>query len=178
MPSPHHEHASGEEELARYCQHCGAEMRREEAFGRHRPVCPGCGRVHFRDPKVAAGVLVVEAERVLLVKRALAPQKGKWSIPAGFVDADEDPAQAAARECLEETGLRVAIDTLLDVIAGKEHPRGASIVIVYRAHILGGELAANDDAAEAGFFDPNTLPELAFDATRRALEHLDRNSPI
>jgi len=157
-------------ESIHFCSACGSEVERREAFGRMRPVCPRCGRVHFEDPKVAAAVLVVEQGKVLLVRRVNAPFEGTWTLPAGFVDADEDPKEAAARECLEETGLEVHITHLLDVIAGKEHGRGASIVVVYRAEVVGGQLAARDDAGEAAFFPPHDLPALGFAATRAILE--------
>jgi len=55
---------------------------------------------------VAVAVLIERDGKVLLVRRANTPQKGMWTLPAGFVDAGEDPAQAAERECLEETGLK------------------------------------------------------------------------
>jgi 8-oxo-dGTP diphosphatase len=134
-----------------------------------RPVCPACGRIHFYDPKVAAGVLVEEAGRVLLVRRTQEPGRGLWTLPAGFVDAGEDPAAAAIRECLEETGLEVALDGLFDLAAGRAHPRGADIVIVYLARVIGGALRPGDDADSAAFFGPDDLPELAFEATRRAV---------
>ena len=65
-------------------------------------------------------VLVEDDGQVLLVRRANEPQRGLWTLPAGFVDAGEDPVLAAERECLEETGLRVKITGLLDVIFGLE----------------------------------------------------------
>ncbi len=92
-----------------------------------------------------------------------------WSIPAGFVNAHEDPARAAERECLEETGLRVQVSGMVGIIPGREHERGADIVIVYYAQVVGGQLAAGDDADLAGFFSRNELPPLAFRATRIAL---------
>jgi ADP-ribose pyrophosphatase YjhB (NUDIX family) len=140
-----------------------------EAFGRVRPVCPACGQVHFLDPKVAAGVVVEADGKVLLVRRSVDPQIGKWTIPGGFVEAEEDPAATAQRECLEETGLTVRIDRVLDVLHGQEHPSGASIVIVYRGLLEGGRLSAGDDADRAGFFGPDELPMLAFEATRQAM---------
>ena len=125
------------------------------------------------DPKVAAAVRVVDdTGRVLLTRRVNPPHQGSWTLPAGFVNAGEDPARAAARECLEETGLVVEITGLLDVIAGKEHDRGADFIIVYSARVTGGRLQAGDDADRAAFFDPNALPPLAFEATRRALLRL------
>jgi ADP-ribose pyrophosphatase YjhB (NUDIX family) len=126
--------------------------------------------VHFEDPKVAAAALVERDGLLLLVRRTNNPARGQWTLPAGFVDADEDPQAAAARECLEETGLEVRVTRLLDVIAGREHPRGASIVIVYLAEAVGGELRAGDDADEVAFFPADSLPALAFRATRQAVE--------
>ena len=153
-----------------YCPHCGHALEDREAFGRVRRFCPACGAIVFREHKVAAGVLVEHAGKVLLVRRRLNPRQGLWTFPAGFVDFDEDPAEAAARECREETGLEVEITGLLDVIAGREHERGADIVVVYCARIVGGELAAADDADRVGFFAPDELPPLAFHATRVALD--------
>jgi ADP-ribose pyrophosphatase YjhB (NUDIX family) len=134
-----------------------------------RPVCPACGRIHFYDPKVAAGVLIEQAGRVLLVQRTQDPGRGLWTLPAGFVDAGEDPAVAAVRECLEETGLEVELDGLFDLAAGRAHPRGADIVIFYLARVIGGDLRPGDDADSAAFFGPDELPELAFEATRRSV---------
>ncbi|HLC05757.1 MAG TPA: NUDIX hydrolase [Anaerolineales bacterium] len=158
-----------------FCPACGTRVEPQEAFGRVRPVCPKCGRVHFQDPKVAAAALVEHDRKVLLVRRVNVPQRGKWTFPAGFVDFDEDPQLAAVRECEEETGLRVRITSLVDVIFGQEHPRGASIVIVYRAEIEEGDLHARDDADAAGFFGPNEIPPLAFRATQVVLDRWRRD---
>src|SRR6266542_1617639 len=111
--------------LVKFCSRCGAEMTQEYKFGEMRPVCPQCKWIHFVDPKVAAAVLVELDGRVLLVRRINEPFRGLWSLPAGFVNGGEDPAEAAARECLEETGLDVHVTHVLDVISGKEHERGA-----------------------------------------------------
>ncbi|MCX7976776.1 MAG: NUDIX hydrolase [Bellilinea sp.] len=155
--------------IYRYCPQCAAELETRIIFGKPRPVCPRCGFIHFADPKVAAGVLVEQDDQVLLVRRINEPLQGLWSIPAGFVDAHEDPQQAALRECREETGLEVKITGLVDVINGREHERGADIIIVYRAEVIGGSLLAGDDADQAAFFPRSQLPPLAFRATRRVL---------
>jgi ADP-ribose pyrophosphatase YjhB (NUDIX family) len=156
----------------KFCPVCASPIVRKPAHGRIRPVCEACGHIHFEEPKVAAAALILQDEKVLLVRRTMEPMQGRWTLPAGFIDADEDPALAAAREVEEETGLIVMIEDLLDVIYGKEHPNGASIVILYKAHIVSGDLKAGDDVDAAAFFDQDNLPALAFQATKRALGHL------
>jgi ADP-ribose pyrophosphatase YjhB (NUDIX family) len=142
-----------------------------EAFGRLRRYCEACDRIVFHEHKVAAALMVTDDHgRLLLVRRAVPPQEGLWSLPAGFVDFGESPAEAAVRECVEETGLIAHVETLLDLVAGREHPRGADIVVIYSGHIVEGHLQAADDASEAAFFSVQDLPPLAFEATRRAVD--------
>ncbi len=157
-----------------YCTACAGDL---DVSGRH-PVCTACGRTHHRDPKVGVGVAVVDGGRLLLVKRGVPPGKGLWALPAGYVDADEDPRAAAAREAREETGLEVEVGAVLDVYPGADtgtggSHSGASFFLAFSATVVGGELAAADDALDAGFFGPDDLPELAFpstlDAVRRVL---------
>lgn len=153
----------------KFCPRCAAQITREEKFGKVRPVCPQCGWIYFQDPKVAAAVLIEEDSRVLLVRRVNEPFRGLWTLPAGFVNGGEDPAEAAERECLEETGLSVRVMRVLDIIAGREHERGADFVIVYLAEILGGRLAPADDADAVEWFERGSLPPLAFKATQKIL---------
>ena len=152
-----------------FCPRCGASVTHIEKFGRARPVCPQCGWIHFVDPKVAAAALIVQDGRVLLVRRVNEPHRGLWTLPAGFINGGEDPAEAAARECLEETGLSVNVIRVLDVIAGQEHERGADFIIVYFAEIISGELSPADDADAVEGFARDKLPPLAFKATQKVL---------
>jgi ADP-ribose pyrophosphatase YjhB (NUDIX family) len=153
-----------------YCPRCGSTVNHEERFGKVRPVCPQCGWIHFVDPKVAAAVLIEQEGRVLLVRRGNEPFRGLWTLPAGFINGGEDPAEAAARECLEETGLNVRVTRVLDIIPGKEHPRGADFIIVYQAQVIDGELKPDDDADAVEWFGRGNLPLLAFRATQKVLE--------
>jgi ADP-ribose pyrophosphatase YjhB (NUDIX family) len=153
-----------------YCSQCGGPLENRLAHGRTRRYCPVCDRVVFRDPKVAAGMLATREDgAVLLVRRRFGPGEGLWSIPAGFVEYDEAPSVTAVRECREETGLGVALDGLLDVIAGERLPGEAAFLIVYHGQVRNGELRAGDDADRAAFFALDDLPPLAFASTRAAL---------
>jgi ADP-ribose pyrophosphatase YjhB (NUDIX family) len=141
-------------------------------MGEVRLTCPNCGWVHYEDPKVAAGVVIVIDGRILLVRRIMDPYAGLWSIPAGFVNALEDPARAAERECREETGLQVEHGDLFEMLTGREHSRGADIFLVYNARVIGGDLHAADDADKAAWFPLDDLPELAFASTKKVIAAL------
>jgi ADP-ribose pyrophosphatase YjhB (NUDIX family) len=154
---------------ARYCIRCGTALSFGDLFGKPRPYCPACGWIYFADPKVAVAVLITRNRQVLLGRRVNDPGRGQWTLPAGFIDAGEDPQEAARRECLEETGLEIEIKDLLDVLFGQEHERGAHILIVYQAQICGGQLQAADDIDAVDFFDLNRLPPLAFTTTQKIL---------
>jgi ADP-ribose pyrophosphatase YjhB (NUDIX family) len=156
-------------EEVNYCLRCGNELMMEARFGALRPCCSNCGWVYFADPKVAGAALIEKGDQVLLVRRANDPARGLWTLPAGFIDAGEDPQQAVIRECLEETGLEVRIIDLFDLIARQEHPRGAHLLIVYRAEIVTGQIRAGDDVDEVGFFERRALPPLAFSSTMEIL---------
>jgi 8-oxo-dGTP diphosphatase len=145
--------------MARFCVECGSRLEEKLAFGRLRGVCPGCGKVHFEDPKVAVGVVVELDGKVVLGKRGHEPMLGRWSFPSGFLDAGEVVEEAAAREVEEETGLKVSIDRLLGVYS----TAGERVVfIAFAGGVIGGELVAGDECLEVGAFDPAALPELAF----------------
>jgi ADP-ribose pyrophosphatase YjhB (NUDIX family) len=156
----------------KFCPFCATQLIDQLQMGEIRPTCPKCGWVHYEDPKVAAGVLALKNEKVLLVQRTMEPHAGSWSIPAGFVNAFEDPAQAAVRECLEETGLIAEVEGLFEILTGREHPRGSDIFLIYRVHILGGELHAGDDARGADWFALDALPDLAFESTKKIFSRL------
>ncbi len=153
----------------KFCPRCGSTLIDQLHSGKLRPSCPNCSWVYFPDPKVAVAVLVKQNNQVLLVQRRYDPQKDHWTLPSGFVDAGEDPKEAARRECLEETGLQIVHLRLLDVLYSQEHARGASILIVYHAEVASGEMKSGDDAKQVGFFNLNDLPSLAFASTREIL---------
>jgi ADP-ribose pyrophosphatase YjhB (NUDIX family) len=157
----------------RYCPHCAHCLEVRLAFDRLRPTCPACGFVHFREPKVGVSVLVEQGGSVLLVQRAVDPGLGKWGLPSGFVEWDEAPEDAARRECAEETGLRVALLGLPDVVHYTDDFRGPGINLTYHARVSGGVLRPGDDASAVRFFSPTELPPaegIAFTGHVRALE--------
>lgn len=156
-----------------YCPRCAHPLTDRVVFGRKRRVCPSCNFIFWREHKVAAAAVVERDGKILLVRRTMTPGQGRWTIPGGFVEFDEDPREAVVREVLEETGYRVEVVQLLDVIYGREHERGASLLIAYLTRLLSDEPRQDIDENEVdavGFFPPDQLPAIAFYATERAIE--------
>ncbi len=161
----------------RYCPRCAHELHTTQLFGRERAHCAACGFIQFQNPKVAVAVLLTDGTRVALVQRAVIPQIGYWSLPAGFMDFDEQPAGAALRELYEETGMRGDITGLLGIFP---MPQGGGIVITFAADLVGdGNIIAGDDVSDARWFTAGTLPpNLAFESTRTVLaEWVSRLTP-
>ena len=105
--------------------------------------------------------------RVLLIKRGAEPFQGKWAIPGGFVEMDEELEDAAARELYEETGLRdVPLKQMHTFGKCRRDPRGRQITIAFMGIAEKGspKVTGGDDAAVARWFDIDNLPpDMAFD---------------
>jgi len=92
----------------RYCPSCGGRLRFQaiEHEPVEHPVCESCGHIVYLDPKVAAGIIPVTDEGILLLRRAIGPSRGLWVFPGGYVNRGEHVRGAAERETREEVGLR------------------------------------------------------------------------
>ena len=145
-----------------HCSACGGELVTRDIAGRPRAVCTSCSVISYVNPIPASAVVVVEHGKILLVKRAIEPKKGLWSLPAGFIEIDETVRECAARETKEETGLDVELDGIIDVVTVFDDPRYVCLLVVFVGHVVGGTLEPGDDAAEAAYFGLNELPPIAF----------------
>ncbi len=154
-----------------FCPRDGTQLVPTRIDGRERPACPVCGFADFMHVQIGANAIVERDGGVLLLRLNYGPRDGHWALPGGLVEADETPEEGARRETREETGLAIAIDGLL---ATWMRPGFPILVVVYRAHVVGGELrVAPDEASEAAFFPKDALPplqELAWPSTVHGLE--------
>lgn len=137
---------------------------------RPRLVCDACGFVLYRNPKIVVGSVCSFEDRLLLCRRAIAPQRGFWTIPAGYLELGESAEAGAAREAREEARVVVAIDSLLAVYS---IPRIAQVQLIYRARLAGPGVAPGAESLEARLFAWPEIPwdALAFPSVRWALNH-------
>ncbi len=156
--------------MARFCVECGHELMMVPVEGAPRPKCPSCGWVLWEDPKLVAAVLVVnDGGAVLLGRRGPGAGEGRWSFPAGFVNRGERIEDAARREVLEETGLEVELGPLLLL----RSERGSPVALaVYTARVTSGTPTPGDEMVELGWFEPGSVPELAFEHDAEVLRAL------
>jgi ADP-ribose pyrophosphatase YjhB (NUDIX family) len=136
--------------------------------------------VFYFNPVVGAGALVETDGRVVLVRRGVEPKAGYWSLPSGYVEADELAEAAAVREMEEETGLQIEIDDLLGVYSFGHEPQ-TGVLILYSAHAVGGQLRAGDDAQQVETFSPAEMPpddQIAFRTHLQALQDWRRARAI
>lgn len=147
-----------------YCPRCANKLTEKHVYGRDRGYCSICGFIHFREPKVAVGGLIGDGERVLLIRRSVAPRVGFWAVPSGFVEFDEEPRTALGREIEEETGLLVEVGGVIEVYPNADASR-PGVFILFAAQAVGGKLQPGDDVSEARWFGPADIPwqELAFE---------------
>jgi len=115
----------------------------------------------MRDPpQIILGVAAViwnKDGEVLLIRRRKAPRKGEWSLPGGKVEFGESLVEAVMREVLEETGLRVEILGLIDVVESIREvsagsPDGHFVLVDFGAKVISGTASAGSDAADAKWF--------------------------
>ena len=165
----------GEKPFYKYCPFCASPLVVEERGGRLRPVCKACGFVQYLNPTVGVAVIVLDGDRILLGKRAREPGKGRWCIPCGHVEWGEDVRDAAVREFEEETGLKVELEAVFDVLSNFHNPEHLTVGVWFMGRVVGGKLSAGDDLSDVGFFSVfGPEVELAFPTDEMVIGKLRR----
>lgn len=126
-------------------------------------------------PIVGVGIVLVDGDQVLLVRRGKPPKEGAWSIPGGAQEVGETLEEAVRRELLEETGLTAGTLHFLATVDLIERDDAGGILhhytlIDYAASVDGGTATAGDDATALAWFGPQEIAELPlWSETRRII---------
>lgn len=156
-----------------FCPYCGLRLTEKFVENRNRLFCSGCNHPIYENPTPAACLVVTDDEgRILLVQRSVEPHKGSWCLPGGFMELDESPEDAALRELYEETGLRGRIHSLIGVRSNPSRLYGTVLLVGYRVKAVSGSLIPGDDASDARYFHPDSLPEIAFENHLKFIQDL------
>jgi ADP-ribose pyrophosphatase len=159
--------------------HCPRCANRHPEPGKIPFRCPECDFTLFFGPVAAVGGLIVDDEqRLLLVRRARDPGKGKWGLPGGFVDRGETIEEALLREIEEETALKISELDLLVTFPNRYNYRGVVSPVIDLFYVCQARRTDNIqlEPAELDEFcwaTPTTkhLETMAFPSNRRAIEY-------
>lgn len=153
-----------------FCSHCGQPVELRVPEGDHLPryVCPGCGRIHYQNPKIVAGCVPEHEGRILLCRRAIEPRLGYWTIPAGFMENGETIQDAARRESAEEAEAHVEIGSLLAVVSVLHADQ---VHVMFRARLPEPRFGAGRESLEVMLCDEADIPwqDIAFRSVEFAL---------
>ena len=157
------------------CHACGALVvyrRPDDGDSKERAVCVVCQTVHYENPLNVVGTVPFwgdNGEQVLLCKRNIEPRRGKWTLPAGFMELGETTSEGAARETDEEAG---ASFELLGLFTVMNVARVGQLHLFYRARLLSSQFNPGHETMEARLFSEAEIPwdDLAFRTVKETLE--------
>jgi ADP-ribose pyrophosphatase YjhB (NUDIX family) len=154
----------------KYCTECGQRVvpRRDARGIAQSYACPACRQVFYQSPRVATACIAQWQDTILLCKRAVEPESGRWELPAGFVVSGESLSAAAARETLEEASVEVALERPYALL---HLPHANQVRMVYLARLRGTDFRPGPETVDVRLFDEQQIPwdELAFATTRDTL---------
>jgi len=156
-----------------HCRACGTAVVwriPDDGDTRQRAVCPACHTIHYENPLNVVGTLPVFNDgRILLCKRNIEPRRGKWTLPAGFMEMNETTAQGAARETDEEAGAQFTIGPLFSLL---NVPRVGQVHLFYLAQLHSDRFHPGHETMQAQLFHEADIPweELAFRTVKITLE--------
>lgn len=164
--------------MGHYCLNCGTELVARVIEGREVEACPNDDFVLWHDPKVTTAVVIEVDGGVVLGRRAIEPGRGLWCLPGGFVNDDEDPWDAAARECTEEICAAVELIRLIDVYHIAKRGAPSMVGIAYQARLVeGSRPSPGTEMLEVGVFSLDSLPPLAFPSHQNVLAEYQEALP-
>ena len=158
-----------------FCPMCGTPLSCRHHDNRDRKFCSKDGWTYYPSNSIGAAAIILRDNKILLVQRNREPYKGRWMLPAGFVEFGEHPKNTVVREVEEETGHKAKNPELFDVLQIYDDPRDAGhLVFYYKVEVDGdaGDILDIEENQDMREFDLDNLPPLAFQATAGILSRL------
>ena len=158
-------------EPIRHCARCGSDVASGIPQGDtvSRPICRGCGHVHYINPTVVVGCVAEAADgRILMCRRRIAPRHGYWTFPSGFLECGETAGEGARREAFEEAQAEVHRERLFCVI---DVPQISEVHLIYRGVLRALALTPTAESSEVALMTEADIPwgELAFTSIGESL---------
>mgnify|MGYP001190664469 CR=1 FL=1 len=161
-----------------FCIKCGnpeIKFNIPNGDNRQRHNCIKCGYIHYENPRIITGCIIQKEGKILLAKRAIEPRYGKWNLPAGFLEQNEDVETGAFREALEETGFEVKISHLQTIYSV---PHVSQVFMLFVADIISKQFDNPSETLEIEFYNENEIPwnEIAFSSNTFAIKKYFENN--
>ncbi len=154
----------------KYCSNCGTKVayRVPEDDDRPRFICDACHTIHYQNPKIVVGCIPEWEGKILFCKRGIEPRKGKWTLPAGYLENHETLAEGAERETMEEA--RAAVE-ILSPYAMFDLPFINQIYIMFRARLKADDFGPTHESTAVKLIHEADIPwdNLAFNVIRKTL---------
>ncbi|MFC2001987.1 NUDIX domain-containing protein [Chloroflexota bacterium] len=143
-----------------YCPICGSILEPGVIEGKERKFCSSCDFIDYKNPLPVAVAITVKGKKFLLIKRGLAPKKGTWGNPSGFIEVGETPEEASLRELKEETGISGQVVRLVGALRIEDREvYGDMLVVTYLIKAGNEDITPGDEVEDARFFDIAELPD-------------------
>jgi ADP-ribose pyrophosphatase YjhB (NUDIX family) len=162
----------------RYCPVCGTFLRTGMIEGKGRKYCPNCDFVDYKNPLPVALAIAVKGKKFLLIKRGIAPRKGTWASPSGFIEVGEGPEEACLRELEEETGVSGKIVKLVGVVRREDKEvYGDMLIVKYLVKVYEGKIIPGTEVEDVKFFEIAELPNYYVDLFKDVIGEVQADSP-
>ena len=159
-----------------FCSNCAQKIIKKIPNGdnRQRFVCESCNQIYYENPKIIAGCLPLYRNRVLLCRRAIAPRKGYWTLPAGFLENGEAASEGARRETFEEANAKINLSHLYSLF---NLPHISQIYMFYIGELVNLDFSPGEESLETKLFLETEIPweELAFPVVALTLKKYFQN---
>lgn len=162
----------------KFCSECGSPVSLQVVHGDHRKrfVCNDCGTTHYDNPRVLVATYVCVGNKILWIKRGIAPAQGSWAIPGGYMECDETPEHAASRELREETGVEVQSEKMM-LVSVSSILHMSQTHLVFRCHLdTTPETTCTGEAVDFGWYTDDDLPwaDIAFKSIEPQIRQIYR----